>query len=313
MNNMLILDPQPDFQFIEQVFNNLDVLESTRAEYAQRVQPFLAFIRGSGFHRNSFLEFKRELRQRNDLSVSTKNKRLTAARIMLKELNRLGHLPADITQNVKSFQQSKKHKRVGLNQLEVDQLSVYLQQSGTTPQLLRIKAILSLLLLQGLRQIEVIRLDVKDLDLVSLTALIRGKGRDDKEPIDLHPQTVNVLTQYMQTQCIADGPLFTSLSNNSYGQRLTTRGLRKIVKAVLKDAGVNKHVHGCRHYFTTKLIEIYRGDLLEVARYTRHKSLEMLQVYNDAITKSSDLPRFYAVFEELQFQNSLEKYKKVDY
>jgi len=51
---------------------------------------------------------------------------------------------------------------------------------------LRLKAILSLLALQGLREIEIIRLDVKDIDYPSRVAHVRGKGHDDKEPVSLH-------------------------------------------------------------------------------------------------------------------------------
>jgi hypothetical protein len=49
------------------------------------------------------------------------------------------------------------------------------------------------------------------------------------------------------------------------------------------------------------LIKSYKGDLLEVARYTRHSGLEMLQVYNDSIKKEADLPRFYGAFEGVSF------------
>jgi len=55
-----------------------------------------------------------------------------------------------------------------------------------------------------------------------------------------------------------------------------------------------------RHYFTTRLIKTYKGDLLEVRQYTRHSSLEMLQIYNDSIKQQADLPRFYSAFEGVQ-------------
>jgi len=41
--------------------------------------------------------------------------------------------------------------------------------------------------------------------------------------------------------------------------------------------------------------------LLEVAQYTRHKSLEMLQVYNDNIKRQADLPRYYEAFSGVSF------------
>jgi integrase len=152
-----------------------------------------------------------------------------------------------------------------------------------------------------LRQCEVIRLDFKDVDFIAKTAFITGKGRDDKELIDLHPETVQVLKEYVKACNIADGPLFASRSNNSKGRRLTTRALRGIVQVFLKGLGIEKVVHGFRHYFTTTLVKNYKGDLLQVAKYTRHRSLEMLQVYNDDIKSKDDLPRYYDAFKEIVF------------
>jgi integrase len=262
---------------------------------------FLDFTQARGFSHNTFLEFKRGLAERTDISTATKNKYLATAKIFLKELNRQGLLPADITQNIKTFSQSKKHKRDGLNDEEMSLLAERIAQLPQDAKNTRLKAILSLLALQGLRQIEITRLDVKDIDFISQTAFIQGKGQDDKEPINLHPETVKALQDYLKTNKIADGALFISQSNNSKNQRLTTRAIRNIIKQALNALGIEKTTHGFRHYFTTKLIKTYKGDLLEVAQYTRHKSLEMLQVYNDNIKREADLPRFYRAFNGVSF------------
>jgi len=285
----------------EKVFDLLDVSEATRQDYKYRIGLFLDFTNKRGFNRNSFLEFKRALAERTDLAVSTKNKYLATAKIFLKEANRQGALPADITQNIKTFSQNKKHKRDGLNDEEIKKLTEAIQGLPETQQNARLKAILSLLVFQGLRQIEITRLDIRDIDFISKTAFIQGKGQDDKEPINLHPEAIRALQSYLKSNKIADGALFTSQSNNSKNQRLTTRALRGIVKETLNALGIEKTTHGFRHYFTTTLIKTYKGDLLEVAQYTRHKSLEMLQVYNDNINRKADLPRFYRAFSGVRF------------
>lgn len=278
------------------VFDLLDVSEATRKDYKYRIGLFLDFTAERGFNRNSFLEFKRVLAERTDLGVATKNKYLATAKIFLKEANRQGFLPADITQNIKAFSQSKKHKRDGLNDEEMSRLTTTIKELPETPQNARLKAILSLLVFQGLRQVEIIRLDVRDIDFISKTAFIQGKGQDDKEPIYLHPETIKAIQAYLKSNKIADGALFTSQSNNNKNQRLTTRAIRDIVKKTLNDLGIEKTTHGFRHYFTTTLIKTYKGDLIGVANYTRHKSLEMLQVYNDNINRKADLPRYYKAF-----------------
>ncbi len=283
------------------VFDLLDVSESTRYDYKAHIGVFLAFIQEAGLDRNSFLAFKRGLANRTDVSVSTKNKYLVTARIFLKELNRQGVLPADITQNIKSFSQSRKHKKDGLTEAEVTVLAEWLRGLQITPANTRLKAIICLLTLQGLRSVEVLRLDIKDLHLARRVAYIQGKGRDDLEPVSLHPETVRTLREYLRTNQVADGALFTSNSNNSLNKRLTTCSLRNIVREVFKELGIEKSAHGLRHYYATKLIRVYQGDLLQVARYTRHRSISTLEVYFDDVESEADLPRYYDTFKDVRF------------
>jgi len=283
------------------IFKFLDVNEETRKDYQYRIGHFLNFISNKRLNQNSFLEYKNYLKLRTDYTVATKNKYLVTAKIFLKELNRRSLLPVDITQNIKSFSQSKKHKKEGLNDQEIEKLTIALKELPNTPPNTRIKAIISLLVLQGLRQIEITRLDVKDVDLIRKTALVEGKGRDDKEIIYLHPETIKHIKRYLKTNNLKDGALFVSNSNNSKNVRITTRGLRMIIKKVLKDLDIFKCVHGFRHYFTTTLLKNYQGNLLRVAQYTRHRSLEMLQVYNDNIEMENDLPKYYKTFKGVKF------------
>ncbi len=284
----------------EGVFNDLDVSDNTRQEYNTRIKTFIDFIKERGFTKNSYLEYKRFLSQRTDYSVNTKNKYLIVARVYCKELHRQGFIP-DITSCVKSFNQSRKHKKEGLTEAEIQKILCHFQTLETDRDTSRAKALLCLLILQGLRQIEIVRLNVTVIDIVSQTAFIQGKGKDDKELIDLHPVTVSALKEYIKKWKIADGALFTSTSNNSKHHRLTTRSIRNILNPILRSLEIDKTVHGFRHYFTTKLIQSYKGDLLTVAQYTRHKTLEMLQVYNDNIKHKADLPRYYETFNSVNF------------
>lgn len=285
-------------------FDLLPVNETTRADYKARIGLYVDFINQHGLNRNTLLDYRRYLDSRTDYSVSTKNKYFTSAKRYTGVLHTAGLLPVDITKDIsgkdlKGFKQNKKHKKDGLQTDEVQRLSEYLQSLEPTQPNYRLKAMLALFMYQGLRQIEVIRLDVTDIDLKNSKAFIHGKGRDDKEPIALHPYTAQALADYLKASGKKSGALFTSNSNNSYNQRMTTRGLRKVITGVLDNLGIDNSVHGFRHYFTTTMVKHYKGDLLAVAHYTRHKNLEMLQVYNDAINAQADLPRYYKAFEGL--------------
>jgi len=302
-SQLAVINAPSDQELLRQavsVFDLLDASANTRYDYQARIGVFLSFIREHGLDRNSFLAFKRSLTDRTDISISTKNKYLVTARIFLKELNRQGVLPADITQNIKSFSQSRKHIKDGLSDTEVARMGKYLRSLPRTPENARLKAVISLLTLQGLRQIEVIRLNVSDLHLARSVAYVQSKGQDHKEAVSLHPETVRLLRVYLAVNKVADGALFTSNSNNSLRQRLTTRSLQRFVCEVFQKLGISKSVHGLRHYYATKLIRAYEGDLLQVARYTRHSNITTLQTYFDDVQAEADLPRYYQTFEDVK-------------
>lgn len=278
------------------IFDSLDITESTKQDYLARLPYFLGFANRDGITRDLLLNYKKHLRSRADLGVASKNKYLAVARLTMKELYRQGYISIDLSLNVKSFQQSQKHKLDGLNDAEMSQLLKYLETLPNDFKSIRLKALVSLLLYQGLRQIEICRLDVVDVDLASRRIYVRGKGRDDREPIYLHPKTVKALTSYIKASKVKDGALFTSLWGQSKGKRLSTRGLRQIVQQALQSIGIHRTVHGFRHTFTTKLIKAYDGNLTTVARFTRHRNMDTLIVYNDEITHASNLDRYHRAF-----------------
>ena len=279
------------------IISRMDVKENTRKDYIYRIPNFILFIQKNGFSNDIFLDYKRYLEGCNQWGVSTKNKYLIVARAFLKEMNRTGFLQIDITSNIKGFKQNTGHKRMGITDDEMELIQARIQQVQDT----RLKMILAFLSLQGLRQVELIRLDVEDINLAGNTTLIQGKGKDDKELIYLHPKVSRAIKEYIKEYGVKSGALLPSTSNQNRGKRMSTRALRGIVKAFLNDLDIDKSTHSFRHYFTTKLIQNYKGDLLQVKKYTRHKGIEMLQVYNDNVLTKEDLPRFYNVFNELQF------------
>ena len=286
-------------------FDLLDVNDATRSDYKAHIGDFINFIELNGLKASTLLDYRRYLAGRNDFAASTKNKYFTAARRYAGILYNAKLIPIDITKDIsgkdlKGFTQDKKHKKDGLQPADIERLTNYFSGLDDTPGAKRLKALFSLLIYQGLRQIEIARLDVTDLDLRAGRAFILGKGRDDKEPIALHPHTTKALSEYLAAYNKKSGALFTSESNNANGQRLTTRSIRLLVKQILTELDIDNSTHGFRHYFTTTMIKGYKGDLLAVTHYTRHKSLEMLQVYNDAINAKQDLPRYINVFNEVR-------------
>jgi len=276
------------------IFENLDASETTRKDYSSRIGFFISYVRDNGFDRNSYLAFKRLLENKTEYTVATKNKYLATARVFLKELNRLGFLPVDITQNIKLFSQSKKHKKEGFTEEEIFELMMKMESLPETIQKTRLRALFSLLAFQGLRQIEIVRIDVNDIDLIRKVIFVQGKGSDDKEVVYLAPQTVNALRDYMKSNKVGSGALFKSIGNRK-SERISTMTIKRILGSLCEKVGIEKSVHGFRHFYITALLR--KLDVRDVRKFSRHSSLEMLIVYDDEIDIRNKTVDVFSVFE----------------
>lgn len=272
------------------LFDSLDVSEVTRSDYKARIKDFLDFVATRGIYSNILLDYKTDLTNRitvtGALSVSTKNKYLATARAYLKICSKLFDLP-DYSKDVKGFSQNKKHKKAGLTEAEIRHINNAAFGSITGVKQTRARALFCLLTFQGLRQIEIRRLRISDIDLKAATAFIQGKGSDDKEMIYLHPETVKAITIYLADLKArggnSNGYLFQSIGNRKSAALISTMTLQREIKAIFKLCGIDgKTVHGFRHYYVTRLLKSF--DIHTVRKFSRHKNLEMLIVYDDEIS-----------------------------
>ncbi|MDE2173255.1 MAG: tyrosine-type recombinase/integrase [Patescibacteria group bacterium] len=267
-----------DDALIRSVFRSVDVSEKTRRDYERWIDSFISHCRNGELGYDTLIEFKRSLAE-SESSVSTKNKKLSVARIFLKELTRRRMIPPEIVQqDIKAFRQSKRHKVPGVTLEEVEQIEESLLALPDSTRTRRTAAMFELLARQGLRQIEVRRLDLDDVDVEGGTTFVLGKGRDDKEKIFLLPRTALALKRYARLRGNESGPFFLTLSDRP-SDRITTMTINREMKALFEKAGVSKTVHGLRHFYVTALLK--RFSPTDVQKFSRHRSIEMVQVYND--------------------------------
>lgn len=202
----------------------------------------------------------------------------------------------DITQNIKLFKQNKKHKREGLSKKEIHLLVERLREMEPTPKNTRLRAVFCLLAFQGLRQIEIIRLDVKDVDMAHGIVYVRGKGSDDTEAVYLAPETVKSLKEYVRVNNVKSGALFQSMGNRK-SERLSTMTIKREFKELFERLEIEKTAHGFRHYYITTLLKHLQ--VRDVRKFSRHKSLEMLIVYDDEVDLRQKTVEVFACFEGL--------------
>ena len=148
---------------------------------------------------------------------------------------------------------------------------------------LRDTAIIRLMYDNGLRRIEILRIDLPDdLDRPGARIQILGKKRADREWLTLAPKTLAVIDAWIEERGEDAGPMFCALRGTSRGQRLTDRSLTRLITAIGKAAGVRVSPHGLRHTSITAALDASGGDLRATAKFSRHKNWRDIQHYDDA-------------------------------
>ena len=159
---------------------------------------------------------------------------------------------------------------------------------------LRDRALLETLYSTGARVSEVVRLDLRDLDLAGEVAKVFGKGARERF-VPLGRFAVEALEAWLDARAkdrATAHPLDPALSPadpvfvNRFGGRLTDRGVRKILAKNLAKAGLPSTVtpHTLRHSFATHLLD--RGaDLRAVQELLGHRDLSSTQIYTHVSTE----------------------------
>ncbi len=136
-------------------------------------------------------------------------------------------------------------------------------------------AILELFYSTGLRLSELADLDVGNLDALSDTVRVLGKGSKERlVPIGSH--ALKAIESYRNAAKVTAGPLFVSKLRT----RLSTRSINNLLKKylALSDIPFNVTPHKLRHSFATHLLDA-GADLRSVQALLGHSSLSTTQIY----------------------------------
>ena len=305
MTEITILNEQPtsdvkDFIHLNynSIYNGMDIMPKSKPTYISNGKDFLQFLENAVFDVNIYQSYKDYLRERTDIKAKSKQAKLTAAKVLLSALfYKYRLIPFDVTQGVKGFKIAGGHQKDGVNSDEIIQVKECISKIEDENKRVRFNAMFYLLVNQGLRQFEMCNLQYEDINFTDATALVQGKGSDDKTLIDLHPSTVKALIEYTDVFLIRSGYLFTSLRGTTKGKRLNERGFRKVFDNLFDTIGANRSAHGLRHYFVTQMLEVTNGDMGIVRKFSRHKTIAAVQMYDDRKRKKELLPTFYKAFD----------------
>lgn len=132
----------------------------------------------------------------------------------------------------------------------------------TTPAGKRDYAMLFLAFSTGLRIIEMQRATIADMETRNgiHKLWILGKGRDEKEPVEVPQDAFCAIMEYLDTRThrTGDAALFAGTGNRNNEQALSEPSISRLLKMRIKDAGFDSHrltAHSTRHTFATELLK----------------------------------------------------------
>lgn len=262
----------------------LDASPRTVETYTKSLRAFFRWLSDRGITNPQFTDIKA---YRDDLLSNYKPSTVQAYIFVVRrffEWTESAGLYPNVAGKLKGAKLNREPKKDYLTSAQVRDVLGGIDGSGL--QGMRDKAIVSLMVACGLRDIEVARANIEDLRTVgdNTVLYLQGKGRSERSEFVIVPQAVErAIRAYLKARGETEGAeaLFTSLSNNSRGQRMTTRSISGIVKAALRAAGFDSErltAHSLRHTAVT-LALIGGATVQEAQQFARHKSIATTQIY----------------------------------
>ena len=292
--DVIVVTPQRIDELVDSFINSQDVKQSSKLLYRRTLKQYFNWVSKKGYllseiARTELLQYKEDLLT-SGMSSLTVGSYITSVRRFY-EWTEANKFYPNVAKGIKTPKRKQQFKKQPLLPAQATALLDYYQSKA-----LRDYAIITLLLRTGLRTVEVIRATVGDITFKGSqrVLLVQGKGRDEKDNfVVLTDKTYLPIAQYLATRKDVNSmdPLFISTSNNSKGDRLTTRTISYIAKEGLKAIGLDERsftAHSLRH--TTAVNILRAGGSLETAQFTlRHSNPATTQIYTATLNEERRL------------------------
>ena len=191
-----------------------------------------------------------------------------------------------------------------LQQLIDNVLPVYKIRGDKTAQVqvLRDRILLGCMALQGCRSIEMYRANLGDISSTYGQHYLKLDGKNSIRTVILRPDLAQEIVDYRQARMstkeklTSGSPLFISLSNRRYGQRLSRRGIGYVIDSYLSKCGLkhtdlkrNLSPHSLRH--TAGTLSLQNGSSLrEVQNFLGHSDPKTTAVYTHVLNSQENNP-----------------------
>jgi len=260
----------------------------TLKAYATDLGGFAAYVGSSSLREIDHLRIRGFLSHLYDrgLSKTSVARSLAAVRSLFRWLAREGIVEQNPAKLVATPRLSKKLPRVPTIEEMNLVLDSRMPESASFPE--RDLLMLELLYGCGIRNSELVGINLDDIRMANEAILIRGKGKKERY-VPFGDSVRSALSAYLPTRLkvlMETGKSTSALLINRRGGRLTTRSVGRIVKkiAVAKGLSPDVHPHTLRHAFGTHMLE-EGADLRSIQEMLGHERLSTTQRYTQLSMK----------------------------
>lgn len=285
---------------VDMFLDQYDARDSSIALYRRALRQFFAWAQRTGrstqyMTQADIVAYKKGLLNGDATTDGKPRSALTAAsylnavKIFYTWLHNNNATITNIAAGVDMPQREHKFERQPLTPKQAAALLDSVKQNGSA----RDYAIVSLLLHTGMRTIEAIRADIRDIRSKGgdMVLYVQGKGKDSKNNfVPLSADTCTAISEYLQTArptATPDEPLFTCAGNRNKNGRLTTRTISGIARKYLDAIGLSHNfgernseytAHSFRHTYGCAMLDATE-DYHVVQLLMRHASAATTQQY----------------------------------
>jgi integrase/recombinase XerC len=302
-NTLISIAAKNQIDDIWSEFLRLQISPETKRTYASAIDDFFTKITGSRSNSIQISEFLRltqhdaiaiVLKYKADLldlnlAPSTINVRISALKSLVVHARKLGQCEFSLSDirnvKVRTYRDTTGVKPAVFKSIVdgIEREVIEGEAESKSVMGKRDYAILRLLWDAALRRGEVGHLTIGDFQDNKLW--IKGKGKLQKESIDLPIKTVQALEEWLIVRGSNEklDPLFISLDNRSGGMKLSTRSIDRLLKRASKKAKVAKVMspHKVRHSSITAALNASDGNVRKVQKLSRHADIRTLMIYDD--------------------------------
>lgn len=287
-------------EVVEMFLAQHDAADSSISLYRRALRQFFVWVERTGrstayMTQADIIEYKKGLLSGNACADGQAKSPLTAAsylnavKMFYTWLHNSNATIQNIAAGVALPKRIKKFERQALTPKQACDVLNETADTGST----RDKAIITLLLTSGLRTIEVVRADIKDMRRMGedMVLYVQGKGQLSKNvPVPLHADAYAAICDYLNAErphATPDSPLFACAGNRNKDGRLTTRSVTRIARQHLDAVGLRHNfgernseytAHSLRHTLACTMLAA-GAPVADVTNTLRHANPATTQQY----------------------------------